>query len=129
MKTINPRRAELRELSAAIQPLVKAGLFDSVNEGLIEEYSRQVNCAEWHTFKDWKTAGKCVRKGEQGFPIWGRPRTTKPADGSPAGDLATLGAMLGADPQGPQFFPVCYLFHAGQVDTTTTATESAEIHA
>jgi len=112
----NPRRAELRALSMAIRPLVRAGRYDSVNAGLLEHYREETGQSEFHTFADWRKAGRPVKKGEQGFPIWGRPTHIKPAEGaSMAGDLGTLAALIGAETTGPQWFPVAYLFHAGQV--------------
>ena len=112
----NPRRAELRALSMAIRPLVKAGRYDSVNAGLIEHYSEQTGASDWRTFADWRKAGRPVKKGEQGFPIWGRPTHIKPAEGAAmVGDLGALAALNGITPTGPQWFPVAYLFHAGQV--------------
>lgn len=113
----NPRRAELRALSAAIRPLVKAGRFANVNEGLLDLYREQTGASEWHTFADWRKAGRPVRKGESGFPIWATPRHLKVAPGTPIPDLAAVAMMQGAEPQGPQWFPVAYLFHAGQVET------------
>ena len=114
MKTTNPRRAELRELSAAIRPLVTLGVIESVNEGLIAHWRTETGQSDFRTFKGWLEAGQPVRKGEQGFPIWGKPRRTKP-EAAAGGDLAQLGALMGIEPQGPEFFPLAYLFHAGQV--------------
>lgn len=106
----NPRRAELRDLSAGIRPLVKMGVFASVNEGLIEHYSTETGQTQWHTFKGWIDAGQCVRKGETGFPIWGTPRKLK-GDKAQESQPAELSCA-----EDPEFFPVCYLFHAGQVE-------------
>lgn len=105
----NPRRAELKALSAELRPMVKAGVYSNVNEGLVELYSTQTGQRIWHTFKGWLDTGFSVRKGESGFPIWAQPRPmtgkekpeTQPADVSGA--------------ENPAWFPVCYLFHAGQV--------------
>lgn len=106
--------------------MVKAGIYDNVNAALVDHYSRETGRDTWHTFADWRKAGRPVRKGESGFPIWGTPRAMKSGESSP-GDLVQLGALLGVESTGPQFFPVCYLFHDGQVDepatiATTTAT-------
>lgn len=106
----NPRRAELRELSAAIRPLVKMGVYATVNEGLIEHYSTQAGFSEWKTFKGWIDAGHCVRKGEAGFPVWAQPRKLKAGE-APQDQPADVS---GSD-TGPEWFPVCYLFHSGQV--------------
>ena len=113
----NPRRAELRALSMALKPTVKAGIFQNVNEAIRAHYSAEVGCGEWNTFKGWLDAGRPVRKGEQGFPVWAAPRARKPGEGdSFGGDLAQLAALNGVEPGGPQWFPVAYIFHAGQVE-------------
>lgn len=116
MSTPNPRRAALMALSAELRPLVKMGAFDSINEALIAYYSKETGATDWRTFKAWIDAGRPVRKGETGFAIWGKPRRGKLPDGAAiGGDLAAIAAMNGIEPEGPEFFPVAYLFHAGQV--------------
>lgn len=116
----NPRRAELRALSIAVKPLVKAGAFPTVNAAILAHYTAETGAQEWHTFHDWRKAGRPVRKGETGFPIWGQPRRMKPGEGAPMGDLAQLAALNGIETQGPEFFPVAYLFHDGQVHAEVT---------
>ena len=116
MSPPNPRRAALVALSLELRPLVKMGAFDSINEALIAYYSKETGATEWRTFKGWLDAGRPVRKGEQGFAIWGKPRRGKLPDGAAiGGDLAAIAALNGIEPEGPEFFPVAYLFHAGQV--------------
>ena len=113
----NPRRAELRALSMQIRPMVKAGMLRNVNEGLVAHWREQTGQSEFRTFQDWRKLGRPVKKGEQGFPIWATPRHLKPAEGAQmGGDLGQLAALNGIEPQGPQWFPVAYLFHAGQVE-------------
>ena len=106
----NPRRGELRALSQQLQPLVKAGIHDTINEGLIALYTAETGCDTWHTFKGWKLDGYSVRKGEQGYPIWARPRPMG------KGEATQAPAVDAEGPEGKSFFPVCYLFHAGQVE-------------
>lgn len=110
----NPRRAELAALSMAIRPLVKAGVYANVNEGIREHWQRETGRTEWDTFKGWRDKGRPVRKGETGYPIWATPRHLKPADGAPMGDLGAIAALNGLEPTGPQWFPVAYIFHDGQ---------------
>jgi len=116
----NPRRAELKALSMQVRPLVKAGAFENVNAAVLHIYSQQTGFSDWKTFKGWLDAGQAVRKGESGFPIWAKPRHMK-AEGAMAGDLGAIAALNGIEPQGPEFFPVCYLFHAGQVEQSQKA--------
>jgi hypothetical protein len=111
----NPRRAELVALSASIRPLVTMGVFETVNEGIRAHYERETGQSDWNTFKGWIDAGRPVRKGETGFPVWGTPRRIKGEAAGDANGIVALGALIGAEPQGPEFFPVAYLFHAGQV--------------
>ncbi len=61
---------------------------------------------EWKTFPGWQEAGFGVMKGAKGFPIWGRPISCRDA-----GDPQNQGPAQRAF----EYFPVSYLFHAGQV--------------
>ena len=120
MKAPNPRRLELVKLSRAFKPLVEAGKFAKVNDAIVAYYTQQTGKTDWHTFKGWKDAGFSVVKGATGFPIWAAPRAMgegKPQDQAPA-ELASNG-------EGPQWFPVCYLFHDGQVIAAEVAKAAA----
>jgi hypothetical protein len=112
----NPRRNELKAISKALRPLVKAGKFPNVNAAIVAYYSEQTGQSDFRTFAAWKDAGTPVRKGEQGFPIWGTPRHLAIPEGARVSDLAQVAMMQGAEVRGPEWFPVCYLFHAGQVE-------------
>ena len=111
----NPRRAELAKLSGAFRPLVKAGKFPNVNAAVLAYYKQQTGHETWHTFKGWQESGFSVVKGSTGFPIWATPRHMAVPEGTRLSDLQVVGAMQGVEPQGPEWFPVCYLFHDGQV--------------
>lgn len=96
---------------------MKAGRYESVNAALVDHYTQETGRQTWHTFADWRKAGRPVRKGETGFPIWGTPRAL-------AGATVTMtdltAAMVGTgqvspDQLAPEFYPVAYLFHDGQV--------------
>lgn len=122
----NPRREELRALSAAIRPLVKAGMYESVNAGLVAHYTAETGATEWHTFHDWKSAGRPVKKGETGFPIWGTPRRIENATGA-VGDLAAVMVATGQvkpEDLAPEFFPVAYLFNEKQVQGAPDASQA-----
>lgn len=102
------RRAELIARTRPLQAARKSGLLPwaelpTVNACLEMIYSSETGATEWKTFLGWKEAGYRVIKGEKGFPIWGRP-----IECNVRGDGDAEGNAL-------EFFPVSYLFHAGQV--------------
>jgi hypothetical protein len=110
------RRAELIARSLPLQAARKSGILPwaelpTVNACLEVIYARQTGQTEWRTFLGWKKAGFFVLKGEHGFPVWGRPLEIKPGES----DAATRAEGANADERGFEFFPVSYLFHAGQV--------------
>ena len=112
----NPRRTELKAISKALRPLVKAGKFPNVNDAILAYYSERTGQSDFRTFNAWRKAGQPVKKGEAGFPIWAHPRHLAIPEGARVSDLAQVAMMQGAEVQGPEWFPVCYLFHAGQVE-------------
>lgn len=89
--------------------------FETINDCLLHIYTAETQQAEWNTFKGWRDKGQPVKKGEKGFPIWGRPLGAKSADPDPEEMQAAEGE---GEPCGNvKFFPLAYLFHAGQVET------------
>ena len=105
------RRAELIARTLPLQAARKSGLLPwaelpTVNACLELIYAGETGQTEWKTFLGWKEAGFGVTKGERGFPIWGRPISCKKNDAPKDGP---------AEPHAFEFFPVSYLFHAGQV--------------
>lgn len=113
----NPRRAELAALSRLVRPLVKKGAYPNVNAAILARYREDTGETEWRTFKEWRDLGRPVKKGERGFPIWASPRAAKPREGQRVSDLAAaVSAINGIEIKGREWFPVAYLFHAGQVE-------------
>lgn len=108
----NPRRAELRALSLEVRPLVQMGAYPNVNAAIVAIYAAEVGCdpSAFHSFYHWREAGTPVKKGERGFPVWGQPRRLN-SDHSAQADAP---AADSADER--EFWPVAYLFHAGQVE-------------
>jgi hypothetical protein len=108
------KRAELSALSRQIKKAIKAGAIDAatVNEGLELIYRSQTGQSTFHTFAGWKAKGKSVKKGEHGFPIWGQPRKSKETPDQPEQTAQTEPGE-----EGFSFFPIAYLFHAGQVES------------
>lgn len=105
------RRAELIARTLPLQAARKSGLLPwaelpSVNACLERIYAAETGQTVWKTFLGWKESGFGIQKGERGFPIWGRPIACRSAEPTAAD------ALEAAD---FEFFPVSYLFHAGQV--------------
>ena len=106
------RRAELIARSLPLQAARKAGLLPwaelpTVNACLEIIYAQETGQTEWRTFLGWKESGFFILKGEKGYAVWGRPIEIKP----------NAAQMENANPNARafEFFPVSYLFHAGQV--------------
>ena len=115
------RRAALIALSRPIQAARKGGLlpwaeFATVNECLVLIYQRRTGQTDFETFMGWKERGFSVKKGETGFAIWGTPLSAHRGqpDDQPAAATDHAGAP-DADAEPASWFPLCYLFHAGQV--------------
>ncbi len=112
------RRVELVARSVPIQLARKMGRepfasLPTVNACLEMIYAAETGETEWHTFSGWKENGFSVNKGEKGFAIWGRPLAVAVADA--AGDAVGLDLAAAEAAHGLRFFPLSYLFHAGQV--------------
>ena len=110
------KRKDLIDLSNIIRAAVKAGVYDSVNEGLKEIYQEtNPEIEEFKTFGQWKEEGATVRKGQTAFLIWGQPRK---ASQVPEG---------ATEPEEFKYWPVCYLFANTQVYKPEPATEPERI--
>jgi hypothetical protein len=111
------RRAELIARTLPLQAARKSGLLPwaelpTINACLALIYASETGQTEWKTFVGWKEAGFGVAKGEKGFAIWGRPIECEER-GAESAPAERDGANT-AD-RHFEFFPVSYLFHAGQV--------------
>lgn len=108
--TARARRAELKALSDLFKPVAKlTGC--TINELILEHYQAETGQSDFRSFPAWKAEGQAPRKGEKGFAIWGRPRAIR----SEGAANAEPGELCLSDLDKPEFFPLAYLFHAGQV--------------
>ena len=109
------RRAALSARSAPLQAARKAGLLPwsalpTLNACLELIYSAETGETDFATFYTWKERGFSLDKGAKGFALWGKPKFFAPADDNgPAVDVDE------SDPTGKQWWPMSYIFHAGQV--------------
>lgn len=105
-------------LSNQIQELRKSGILPyammSVNDCLREIYQDQTGQNDWKTFKQWKEEGFRVMKGEKGFPLWAKPLVSQEDE---QGNIETEQLKEGelTYSEKVSYWPMCYLFHAGQV--------------
>jgi len=107
LEAIKAKRKELANLSRGIKPLVAEGVYDSVNEGLLDNYSDGSEIT-FHTFNGWKEEGFAVKKGSKAFLIWGKPRKvqiTVPQEG---------------EDEEFKYWPLCFLFSENQVERRQT---------
>ena len=104
MKMPNEKREKLKEMSAAVKPLVEAGTFTKLNEAIIATYYKNETHQEFKTFNQWIAAGYRVRKGEKAFCVWAKPLSKQ---------LEAKGQELG---EAHDFFPMCFLFSNAQVE-------------
>jgi hypothetical protein len=110
------RRAELIARTLPLQVARKSGLLPwaelpTINACLELIYASETGQTEWKTFLGWKEAGFAVAKGEKGFSIWGRPIECEECEA----ESAPAERNTNTAERKFEFFPVSYLFHAGQV--------------
>lgn len=100
---VKENREKLKGLSAGVKMLIKAGVYDSVNEGLADLY-KQDGHTELKKFWDWKKEGKTIKKGEKALLLWGQPRNGQKHEENTEGEDDEY-----------KFFPICYVFSNLQV--------------
>lgn len=108
------KRAELIALSRRLKKAMEAGAFpdaEKLNDAIVTTYQQQTGQTDFRAFAGWREEGFQVRKGEHGFPIWGKPRRATAGEAEPAPEGG------GDDPAKTfRLFPIAHLFHAGQVE-------------
>ena len=98
-------RQELKELSKLAKPLVKDGIFDTINEAIIQTVYTTDEHYEFKKFHEWKKAGKSIIKGSRGFPVWTRPIERNEAEASADHE----------EKDDSTYWGICYLFSNAQV--------------
>lgn len=106
------KRADLIALSKSVKRAMESGQFpdaEKVNDAIIATYQAQTGQTDFRSFAGWREEGFQVKKGEHGFPVWGKPRAAKAgeSEGESGGDEEARKYRL---------FPIAHLFHAGQVE-------------
>lgn len=98
--SMKEKRAKLRELSTEAKILLETGKVCTINEGLKILYTMQGH-EKLKTFKQWKSDGYQVKKGEKALLLWAKPLHVLKEE---------------PEPEGAAFFPVINVFSAVQVE-------------
>jgi hypothetical protein len=96
------KRDNLKELSKVVKMAISQGIYNSVNEGLVDMYAKEGH-TEIHSFNSWLTRGYAVRKGEKALLLWGEPRKGGKQEKEESDDEYN-------------FFPLAYVFSQKQVE-------------
>jgi len=98
MPSKNPRRDELKALSATLITAKQMGEIKTINEGLVKLYRSQGHNT-LYTFHQWKEQGMSIKSGERALLLWAKPKSKTVED---------------TDDEF-KFFPLCHVFSERQV--------------
>ena len=98
MPSKNPRRDELKALSAPLVTAKQMGDIKTINEGLVKLYRSQGHTI-LNTFHQWKDQGMSIKSGERALLLWAKPK----------------GSTVEDSDDDFKFFPLCYVFSENQV--------------
>ena len=93
----------------------------SVNDLLIEHYQKKNGAKTFHKFKEWKTQGYAVKKGETAYRVWAAPRHAKTQ-----GEVVRHDGSREDIENSFEFFPMCCLFSDLQVAPIETGEQSTK---
>lgn len=100
---VKAKRKFLSRISNGFKPLVKEGLFESVNDALLQCYAEDLpEGTEFKSFNQWRKEGKRVKKGEKAYLLWGKPRQVENKHAEEDDSF--------------KFFPLAYVFASDQVE-------------
>lgn len=108
------KRKALSDLSRVVKMGIAAGIYESVNEGLVDIYRKEGH-EEIHSFKKWLELGMVVKKGEKALLLWGEPQKNKRQDKE---------TKPGTEADEYKFFPLAYVFSNLQVEKLTSHAEA-----
>jgi hypothetical protein len=106
-KTANPRRAELKELSAQLKPMAHESN-TTLNAALVFHYAEQTGkqAQDFKTLASWNEEGYIIKKGETSFMIWAKPEKMT---------MNVEEGMIGKEAEVVTVYKLVHLFHVGQV--------------
>ncbi len=116
VRPIDLARETLKLLSMEVSDLVESGTFFTINDAIMETMYRNETHRQFKTYRQWKSEGFQVRKGEKAFLLWARPKdhkkgkkVEKPQPEEKEDEVTKL----------YKYFPLAYLFSNAQVDPIT----------
>lgn len=125
LKKLNPSRTLLMRQSKEAKAYIKTQidsaksdneLFEAlgltVNKVLLQWHQEETGFKVFKTFADWKKEGFKIKKDEKCYRIWGKPRQVNKK--TEVVDMLTDTTKEVTDVY--ELFPVCCLFHEGQVE-------------
>jgi hypothetical protein len=104
--TREEKRIKLIEMSKFLRIIAKETGY-SVNDLLIESYTKGEH-EEFKTLKIWNKEGYKVKKGEEAFLVWGKPKKGDDQEEKPTEPTED-------DIKKGKFWPMAYLFSNAQV--------------
>lgn len=109
---LNPKKAELIELSKPMRELLKLGEVNTINEALKKYVYEPQGHTDLKTLHEWNKEGKRIKKGSKALLLWssplkGKARQEEEAKNNQADET---------EDKEYQFWNICYLFSNMQVE-------------
>lgn len=111
----------LVEHSKQVKPLVKSGMYETINKAIIEEIYKDSENHEFKTYKQWQKEEQQVKKGERGYPLWGAPKEVEKGL-----DKQEIQKEEKSEEERP-YFPIAYTFSDRQVEPRIKDVEGIEV--
>lgn len=111
----------LIEHSKQVKPLVKSGMYETINQAIVEEIYKDSENHEFKTYKQWNKEEQQVKKGEHGYPLWGAPKSVEK-------DLDKEDVQKEEPKEGERpYYPIAYTFSDRQVEPRIKEVEGPEV--
>ena len=131
-KKINPNKLVLIQKSNLAKETIKMKIAQAktqeeaisaacltVNQVLVSMYEEETKSSGFKLFKEWKELGFKVKAKSKGFAIWARPKK-----GAEKVEVTRVDTGESEEKEfNYEFFPMCYLFHEGQVEKFESSKE------
>lgn len=111
----------LIEHSKQVKPLVKSGMYDTINQAIVEEIYKDSENHEFKTYKQWNKEAQQVKKGEHGYPLWGAPKSVEKEM-----DKEEVHKEEQKEGERP-YYPIAYTFSDRQVEPRIKDVEGIEV--